>query len=74
MKRSRRRQDVKTAAHESARLPNGLAHGWLSDQTSIIDVEARPPQPLPDELLDRWPHHDDADTGTTTTLVVVILG
>ena len=52
-------QDVKTAKYSKARLPNGLAHGWLSDQTSVIDVESRPPQPPPDELLDRWPHHDD---------------
>ena len=25
----------------------------------MIDVNSRPPKPPPDELLHRWPHHDD---------------
>ena len=52
--------DVKLRPHREGRdsLP-GLSHQWLQPGTSFIDTGVRRPRPLPDELLDRWPHHDD---------------
>ena len=40
---------------------HGLPHRWLKPDTSFMDAGARPPPPLPDELLQQWPHEGDPD-------------